>query len=264
MLRRTKIAAFAVTVEAIGTAWWLRTDRGRAWAARVRGSVQRSSLPSAHLYDLLMSPLLGGFYRVVVDDITDEVGAMALVTSDAVERSVGRGDPESTGAVDEPGAAGWLRVLEIGAGPGRLALELAGRLPSGEIVASDVDPAMVTRAHDRLDQAGVRASVRAEEADVSALPYQDEWFDIVVSTFSMHHWPQQVRGLDEIHRVLRPGGRALVYDLPEVWRRIETTSQTMEQTAHESSFGGGAVSPVSWPWGFHVVRRMVLERPAAG
>jgi ubiquinone/menaquinone biosynthesis C-methylase UbiE len=228
MSRRTRTAVIAVTVEAIGMAWWLRTPGGRARAAGIRASLRRSSLPSARLYDRLVSPLLGSFYRLVADDVA--------------------------------GRFPQARILEIGAGPGALALELARRLPDAEIVASDVDPAMLARARDRLGRAGVGGRVTVEEADVAALPYVDRSLDLVVTSFSMHHWPDQIRGLDEIHRVLRPGGRALVYDLPEAWRRVEAGSLTMARAAQLSAFAGGAVDTVAWPWRLRVVRRMALHR----
>ncbi|MDD4162082.1 MAG: class I SAM-dependent methyltransferase [Methanothrix sp.] len=51
-----------------------------------------------------------------------------------------------------------------------------------------------------------------EVGDVCALPFEDEFFDLVVSTFSLHHWPDATAGLNEIFRVLKPGGEAWIYD----------------------------------------------------
>jgi SAM-dependent methyltransferase len=48
---------------------------------------------------------------------------------------------------------------------------------------------------------------------VAALPFPDGSFDLVVSTLSMHHWADATTGLAEIGRVLRPDGRALIWDL---------------------------------------------------
>ncbi len=91
------------------------------------------------------------------------------------------------------------RVLEVGVGTG-LNLSL---YPAGASVLG-IDPAwpMLTRATQRR-----RLEQRLLQADVQALPFPDETFDWVVGTLVFCSVPNVVRGLTEIHRVLRPGGR---------------------------------------------------------
>ncbi len=103
-------------------------------------------------------------------------------------------------------------VLEVGCGPGHLAVRMA-RDHGLRVTASDLDPAMVARARGSVERAFAGGDARRPvcvEADVSALPFPDASFDVVVSTFSMHHWADPDAGFAEIHRVLRPGGHALV------------------------------------------------------
>lgn len=50
-------------------------------------------------------------------------------------------------------------------------------------------------------------------ADVADLPYPDGSVALVVSSLSLHHWPDPQAGLAEIHRILRPGGQAWLYDV---------------------------------------------------
>ncbi len=153
-------------------------------------------------------------------------------------------------------------ILEVGAGPGRLMDRIARRAPLAKIVATDVDPRMVALARARLERFdGDHARLRAEEADVQSLPYPDRSFDLVVSTLSMHHWPDAVAGLAEIHRVLRPGGTAVVYDLAGPIARLERVASTPARSAEASPFGGGSVTTVRWPGPISFIVRLELRRP---
>ncbi len=90
------------------------------------------------------------------------------------------------------------RVLEVGCGWGELA-EWIARETGATVVAIDLSPHMIRLARER----GVAASV----ADVQALPFADGAFDVVVAAWMLYHVPDLARGLAEIVRVLRPGGR---------------------------------------------------------
>ena len=98
-------------------------------------------------------------------------------------------------AIVEPAPA---RILEVGCGEGELA-ERLGRETSAEVIAVDQSPRMVELARAR----GVDARVgRVEE-----LAFEDEGFDCVVAAWMLYHVEQLDRALEEISRVLRPGGR---------------------------------------------------------
>jgi ubiquinone/menaquinone biosynthesis C-methylase UbiE len=99
------------------------------------------------------------------------------------------------------------RLLDVCSGPGRLLDELAGMLPEVELLGLDLSLAMVRRAQRRL---GSRAAVVC--APVAAIPYADASVDVVVCTASFYQWDAPVVGLNEIHRVLKPGGVALLYE----------------------------------------------------
>src|SRR6185295_12549458 len=69
---------------------------------------------------------------------------------------------------------------------------------------------MVAAARRNLAEFDGRAT--AEVADVADLPFADGSFDLVVSSFSLHHWDDPDAAVPELARVLRPGGRLYVYD----------------------------------------------------
>jgi ubiquinone/menaquinone biosynthesis C-methylase UbiE len=71
---------------------------------------------------------------------------------------------------------------------------------------------MIQMAERNAAEAGVLDGVTFRQGDAATLPFPDSAFDFVVSSWSLHLWDEPARVFAEIHRVLRPGGRALVYD----------------------------------------------------
>jgi SAM-dependent methyltransferase len=90
------------------------------------------------------------------------------------------------------------RVLEVGGGPGELAARIQVEL-GAEVVMVDVAPRMVALAREK--------GVEAVLGDVQELPFADESFDCAVAAWMLFHVPDIDRGLAELARVLRPGGR---------------------------------------------------------
>ena len=78
-------------------------------------------------------------------------------------------------------------MLEVGAGPGRLAAALAKLAPGVRVTGVDIAPDMVERAIKLATRSGVADRVAFGIGDVAALPFGDASFDVVVSTFSAHH-----------------------------------------------------------------------------
>jgi len=92
-------------------------------------------------------------------------------------------------------------VLEVGCGWGELA-EWIARDTGAEVAAVDLSARMVALTRER----GIDASV----ADVQALPFGDDAFDVAVAAWMLYHVPDLELGLSELSRVLRPGGRLVV------------------------------------------------------
>ncbi|HEY2956691.1 MAG TPA: class I SAM-dependent methyltransferase [Actinomycetota bacterium] len=103
-------------------------------------------------------------------------------------------------------------VLDAGAGTGRLLLALARGRPDLRLSGVDLEADMVALAERNVRAAGLGGRVALQVGDVADLPYDDEAFDLVVSTLSMHHWADVEAAAGELARVLRPGGRLWIYD----------------------------------------------------
>lgn len=104
------------------------------------------------------------------------------------------------------------RVLDIGAGPGFLAAELATAVgPGGRVCGIDISDDMLAIAQTRADVPG-GARVELERADANHIPYPDESFDVATATQVLEYVADLPGALAEIRRVLRPGGRVLLLD----------------------------------------------------
>lgn len=104
-------------------------------------------------------------------------------------------------------------VLDLGCGPGELALALARRVgPNGRVAGIDLSKALIAGARRKAKRAGLAIDYRV--ASVEQLPFADGSVDVVVSSLVMHHLAPEVlaRAVREIRRVLKPGGRVFVID----------------------------------------------------
>jgi ubiquinone/menaquinone biosynthesis C-methylase UbiE len=112
------------------------------------------------------------------------------------------------------GIGAGVRVLDVGTGPGYLALAAARLVAPGGVAAGiDASPEMIARARLRAARRGLAVDYRVAAAE--ALPFDDASFDVIVSRLVFHHLPGDVkrRALGEMARVLTPGGRLVVADL---------------------------------------------------
>lgn len=105
-------------------------------------------------------------------------------------------------------------VLDVGCGTGRLAMVAKDRAGEGARVCG-VDPSREMVARARRKAARARVDVGFETAAVEALPFPDATFDAVLGTLMLHHLTDEGRhrGIAEIGRVLKPGGRFLAVDI---------------------------------------------------
>lgn len=105
------------------------------------------------------------------------------------------------------------RILDVGTGPGYLPLKIARKSQSVEIIGLDISPAMVKIARQNAVKIGVLERVKFQTGDAANLPFENQYFDLVLSTLSLHHWSSPADCLKEIHRVLKETGEAWIYDI---------------------------------------------------
>ena len=103
------------------------------------------------------------------------------------------------------------RALDVATGTGDLALALSKRAgPGGEVVGLDFSPEMLALARRKPAPGG---PVRFEQGDALALPYPDDAFNAATVAFGARNFADLDRGLAEMVRVTRPGGRVVVLEI---------------------------------------------------
>jgi ubiquinone/menaquinone biosynthesis C-methylase UbiE len=100
-----------------------------------------------------------------------------------------------------------LAILDVGCGTGRLLRAAGSRWPQARLLGVDPSEGMVSQARRRLPDASIYP------ASAEMLPLPDACVDLVVSSFSFHHWSDQRQGLKEVTRVLTPHGRLCIADI---------------------------------------------------
>jgi len=114
-----------------------------------------------------------------------------------------------------------LDVIDIGTGTGALLPLLAGSC--GRVVAVDKSEAMLTRARALCERANL-TGVTFQKADIQALPFADGSFDAAYCSMVLHHVARPARAVNEMARVVRPGGKVVVIAFTRhnlVWMREE-------------------------------------------
>ena len=170
----------------------------------------------ARAYDLLSGVLARPLYRRVVADVSN-VGLPA-------------------GSV----------VLDVGTGPGRVPRLIAAAYPAVEVEGVDLSPEMIARAASTANRTRT-SNLRFRVGDVAALPFADNSVDLVVSTLSLHHWDDPAASLNEIVRVLAPGGQAWIYDFRTALTATQPTTSGLDAdvTLESPLIGTTRLNPIA-------------------
>jgi ubiquinone/menaquinone biosynthesis C-methylase UbiE len=120
-------------------------------------------------------------------------------------------------------------LLEVAPGPGYFAIELA-RLGRYHVAGLDVSHTFVKIAQDNARRAGVQ--VDFQQGDVSRTPFADGSFDLIVCQAAFKNFSQPGKALDEMHRVLRVGGTAVIQDMSG-----DASRAAIDQEVHRMKLG---------------------------
>ncbi len=224
-MSRWRRIGIVVGAGAAGLAVVRRHRAGGHAAIHAEGGVLMADAAS---YDTLSGRLLGGFYRSIAEDVGGSAPAGA-------------------------------RVLEIGCGPGHLASRLV-RDHGLDVTGLDLDPAMIERSRARAERLAGGPRPQFVVGDAAALPFADGEFDLVVSTLSLHHWTDAEGASAEIARVLRPGGRVLVWDIRPGRVPMHQHAPDPASGLSHPSLRTVASSPWRWPWRVAWAQRLELVK----
>lgn len=134
--------------------------------------------------------------------------------------------------------------LDVGTGHGFLGIELA-KITELEMYFVDLDPEALNQAKQNSIDNELANLLHFVGADVTALPFEDNFADLVVSRGSLWFWKDQVKGLQEIHRVLKKGGIAFVggglgrYTPPSMRKRLQGKKRQELEEKGEKGFKKG-------------------------
>lgn len=149
-------------------------------------------------------------------------------------------------------------ILEVAPGPGYLAIELAKR--GYAVTALDISASFVRIARENAAAAGVGVDVR--QGNASALPMPDASFDAVVCVAAFKNFTDPIGAINEMHRVLRPGGEASIFDL-----RKDAPRQDIEAEVRNMHLSAWNAFVTRWTFECVLLKRAYsreqLERMAA-
>jgi len=161
-------------------------------------------------------------------------------------------------------------VLEVGCGMGCMAMHWAKQ--GAQVTAVDLNPTAVAQTTRRFELEGLAGTIR--EADAEALAFDDASFDFAYSWGVLHHTPHLAVALNELHRVLRPGGRVGVmlynrrsllywYIIRYLEGLVNMESAFLDPLGLASRYGDGdrkEGNPYTWPVTPREVRRGLFKR----
>lgn len=138
-------------------------------------------------------------------------------------------------------------ILEVAPGPGYLAIELA-KLGEYSVTGLDISKTFVEIASQNAQAEGAKVEFR--EGDAAHMPFDANRFDQIVCRAAFKNFSEPVLALQEMHRVLRPGGRVLIIDLSK-----DTSPEAIDEYIEKTD--RGALNSFLMKWTF---RLMLLKR----
>jgi len=128
-----------------------------------------------------------------------------------------RGGVSREGAA-RPGAGGAsanAAILDVATGTGDMAIMMAKHLPGSRITGVDISSGMLDIGRQKVAKLQLEKTITLQQGDSEALPFPDRYFDAVTVAFGVRNFEQLEKGLREMGRVLKPGGKLIVLEFSQ-------------------------------------------------
>ncbi len=155
-----------------------------------RRTIERIPGPLASMYEKAARRVVGSYYSKVAEEVVSNI-------------------KEGT-------------ILDLGTGPGYLPIEIVKTSPSIKVDGIDLTRKLINMARTNASKAGVAHRVNFQVGNAAKLPFEDDSYDMVISTGMLHALKNPVNVLKECYRVLKRGGEAWIYDPAKVASQIDT------------------------------------------
>ena len=150
----------------------------------------------------------------LVRDVFDSVASRYDIMNDLMSAGMHRLWKRHT--VDQAAARPGQVVLDLAGGTGDLAIKFARRVgDQGHVVLADINAAMLHEGRRRLVDAGVAGNLSIAQVNAEDLPFADRSFDCITIAFGLRNVTDKEAALRSMHRVLKPGGKALILEFSE-------------------------------------------------
>lgn len=111
------------------------------------------------------------------------------------------------------GKSEGVKVLDVACGTGDSSIELARLMPEAQITGADISEGMMAVGRKKISNLGMDDRMKLQLADSEAMPFEDNTFDAVTAAFGVRNFEHLEKGLTEMLRVLKPGGRLCILEL---------------------------------------------------
>lgn len=105
------------------------------------------------------------------------------------------------------------RILDAGCGFAAVPIELARVLPDADITGIDLGEPLLDLGRELIEKAAIKSKIVLKKGDVENLEFDDNSFDLIISTYMLHVVEDPVRMLNEMERVAKPDGKIMITDL---------------------------------------------------
>jgi ubiquinone/menaquinone biosynthesis C-methylase UbiE len=131
-----------------------------------------------------------------------------------------------------------MSILEVGSGPGFVTEQLLTLYPTSHITCVEIDPDLALPAERYLQSKGLLGRYTITQGDLMKMDLPDDAFDFAFARLVFQHLREPRGAMDEIHRVLKPGGKLVIHDidigLGEIMEPFNPEAEAIEARLHES------------------------------